>query len=696
MQPAEEALQAALQGPTQRHREGRLDEALAGYAGVAQAFPGEPEPHFRMGLVEAERGALAPARQAIDRALALAERPHYLVALGDVLDRLGSRPQAIAAWSRAATLQPALWPAHARLGVALQEEGRQEEALAHCGAVAELRPQDPGAWNNLAAALVAIGRPGPAEAASRRAIELDPGHASAHFNLGRALLAQDRARDGLAPLERAVLLDPRFAGAWDSLGSARRRTGDLAASREAYERAVSVDPARVGPRVHLAEVLVEIGLPDEAVEAYAGAEERAGTGAAAIGSSRLFAMQFSGRRDRDEVFAEHVAWAARHAPAPRADRAFANDPRPERRLRIGYLSPRFHRSSAAFIHAAVIASHDPGGFQVHCYAEQEIEDEVSARLRASGAAWTRTRGLSDEALAAGLRADGIDIAIDLAGHTPDSRLLALAHGAAPVVGTWLDYFNTTGLDAVDFLVTDELHSPPGDGQRFVERVVRLPSIRLCWEPPGYAPDAIPVRLQAGRPPVFGAFCRMAKISPATRHAWCELLRRVPGSRLVIKNSAAASASSRAIAAGWFAGLGIDPARIEWRGASDHATMLREYLDVDVVLDTFPYNGGVTTLEALWMGRPVVTVSGDTLIGRQSKAMLAAIGLADRLCAPDAARFVETAAALVADAQGLSGLSASLRERVRRSRLVDTAAFTRDLEALLRGEWRRWCTTREPS
>lgn len=684
----EGGLAEALAAPESHHRAGCLPEALAGYESAAKAHPREAEPRFRIGLVHAETGRLTEAESSLREALALAERGHYLYALGDVLERKGARTDAIDAWTRALALNGALIPAHARLGLALVDEGRATEAVTHLRAAAEARPGDARSWNNLAVAQLAAARPTEAEMAARRALDARPDHGAALHTLARALVAQSREAEAKPVLQAATRADPSNARAWDMLGSLCLRAGALLESREAFVRAIAADPALAIAWVHLANFCTHTGLAEEAVEACRRAEALNPPDAAQIGSSRLFAMQYAGHHTRDEVFEAHLDWAARYAPV-RPPVAFANAPDPERRLRIGYLSPRLHRASAAFLHVPVFENHDRTRFEIHCYAEQDIEDDTTRRIRATGVAWTDTRALDDEALARRLREDGIDIAIDLAGHTPGHRLSALAHRPAPVIGTWLDYFNTTGIGTVDFLVSDPVHSPPDDGQPFTERLARLPHCRYCWEPPAYAPEVMPPPCASGAPVVFGSFNRMAKLSPETLRAWCELLDRVPDSRLVVKNSALGGPAEREYFARWFADRGIDPARVDFRGISDHAAMLAEYNGIDIVLDTTPYNGGLTTLEALWMGRPVVAVEGDTLIARQSKAILSAAGLAE-LCAPDLEAYVALAERLARDPSGLARLAAGMRHRLKASPLLDFAGFTRDLEGLLRAEWRRWC------
>lgn len=693
---ARRELATALESAWKAHRSGRLDDAMAGYLAAARDFPGEAEPLFRIGLVHAERGAFAAALETLRRAIAIAEQPHYHYALGDILERSGDRPAAIAAWRRAVMMNGNLAAAHARLGIALQDERLVDQAIPHLVFAARLRGEDPRSWNNLAVALITLDRGVEAESASREALTHDPAYGPAHYNLARALIMQGREAEARPVLEEAVRTDPKNAHAWDLLGSWHLRAGNLLEAGQALEKAVATDPTDDVAWLHLGVFRTHVALPEEAAEAYARAEALAPPDAAQVGSNRLFALQYSSRTSREDVFAAHKAWGAKYAPTRLPSRVFPNAPDPERRIRLGYISPRFHRASVAFLHVPVLEHHDRAAFEVRLYAEQDIEDDVTARIRATGAPWTDTRGLSDEALAERLRADGIDIAIDLAGHTPGHRLTALPHEPAPVIGTWLDYFNTTGVERVDFLISDRVQSPPDDGQGFTERVLRLPHCRYCWEPPAYAPAVAPVPLASGgKGAVFGTFNRMAKVSAATLEAWCALLKRVPSSRLVLKNSALGHAAEREYFSRWFTDRGIDGARLEWRGSSSHADMLAEYRDIDVALDTFPYNGGLTTLEALWMGRPVVALAGDTLISRQSKGILTAIGLPE-LCADDAAGFVATAAALAGDPARLARMSAGLRERVRASPLTDHAGFTRELESLLRAEWRRWCAGRGPA
>lgn len=667
------------------HRAGRLAEARAILAELVAADPRDAEGRFRLALVLADAGDLAGAEREARAALSLAPRGAFAFLLGDLLEREARAGEAIAAFRQATQLDPRLAPAHARLGRLAQESGDLAAALASYRAALALDARDARTWNNLAAALLALPDAPGAEAAARAALAIAPGHAQALFNLARSrLLAGDRAA-AEESLSRSIAADGSNAAAHELLGTVFMQQGRLTRAAEALGRAVALEPGNALAWNRLGNCLGYQGRTPESIAAYRRAVEAGSADAAAIHSNILFAMQYDGRHGAGEIFAEHLAWARRHAPG--------RFPRPERRdpgrgpLRVGYLSPRFHRSSAAFLIVPVIEAHDPRRVEVHCYANQEIEDEVSRRIRARSR-WRNVLALDDAALAEAIRGDGIDILVDLAGHTPGHRLTALARRPAPVAMVWLDYFNTTGLEAVDYLVSDAVHSPPGDPQPFVEEVLRLPRTRFCYEPPAYAPPAAPPRPRAPGEVVFASFGRLSKVSPATLAAWGEVLRRLPHSRLVVKNAALDHPEEHAAHRERFAREGgIDPARLELRGSSSHEAMLAEYAEADLVLDTFPYNGGITTLEALWMGRPVVALRGDALIGRQSAALLSAIGLPE-LVAEDAEAFAELAEALARDPGRRHALSTGLRERMRASPVCDAPGFTRELEDLYAAAWRR--------
>ena len=660
MTQGEASLEAALAAAESLHRAGDLAGALAAYHWSAKTYHGEPEPLFRLGLVYADGDSLDLAEMALRQAIALKERPHYLYALGDVCERAGYRAQAFSAWRRAVVLQPEFAPAHARLGLAFADDNRLDEAILAFRKAVTFSPTDRRNWWNLSVMLARAG-------ADRLALDA---------------------------LEETVRLSPEYARAWELLGTVRLRGGEVLAARDAFRQATRLDVGLATAWLGIANCDTHLGNTSEVLTSLARAEALQPADAAQIGSQRLIALHYTAANTAQAVFEAHRDWARRYAPArPVADR-FHREQDPHKKLRIGYLSPRFHQSSVASLSLSVLLDHDKSGFDIFFYAEQSFEDDITRRLRFSSSGWRETSGKTDEGVADQIRADGIDILVDLAGHTPGHRLPVLAWRAAPVQATWLDYFNTTGIDSVDFIISDSVHSPLEGRQPFVERVARLPVLRYCWTPPNYAPEVSRPAACTGAPPVFGSFNRLAKLSSETLDVWCNLLALLPEARLIVKNSALGHEPERAHVRAWFERRGIDSGRIELRGASSHAAMLAEYLDIDVALDTFPYNGGVTTLEALWMGRPVVALHGDAMISRQSLAILSAIDMTE-LAAPDADAYVAIARALVGNPERLAQVSSGLRPRMRTSAATDVPRFTRDLEALYRQEWKRWCDKPSP-
>ncbi|NJD87504.1 MAG: tetratricopeptide repeat protein [Betaproteobacteria bacterium] len=656
-QPARDEVLEAAGRIAGLSREGRKEEALAEGRALAAAHPARPEARFL---------------------------------LGSLLADLGPRPEAESVLRDCLARWPGLLPARSLLGELLFDRRDFPGALECFRAVAGTRPDDARAWNNVAVAALALGRLDETETAARRAAGLDAGSASSRLVLAKALAARGRNGEALDALRDCLSLDPGDSEALDLQGRLLAQAGAYTRAAESFRAAIAAG-AGAATASRLGDTLLQAGDAPGAVRAYGEAESREGTNAAANASRALFAMHFDGARDATRLFEAHREWASRYAATPSAD-GFSNGREPERRLRIGYVSPRFRASSAAFLLLPVLEAHDPAGVELHCYAEQEGGDGISERIRSRAAGWTDTRALDDDALAAAIRGDGIDVVVDLAGHTPGNRLRALSRKPAPVVLTWLDYCDTTGCGAFDALLTDSLHSPPGDRQRFVERRLRLDPLRYCYAPPDYAPPVTLPPSAKGDAVTFGAFHRFAKIGPEVLRTWAELLALDPRFRLVIKNDALNDEGERERHRERLARAGLPADRLELRPASPHAQALREYGDVDIALDAFPYNGGITTLEALYMGRPVVAFAGDTLISRQSSAILRAAGL-DALVAADAKAMIRLAAGLAFDRDGLARLCAGLRERLVASPVCDASAFTRRLEAAYRAAWRDWCAGR---
>ena len=533
--------------------------------------------------------------------------------------------------------------------------GRLQEAQTAYLAALE---REPASFAALAGMTELAERAGDADAAlhyGNALVMLHPDDARAHFALGNHFARQYEFERARACYRRTVELDPGASGAWNNLGNVEKYLGNLREGIACYDRAVACDPDN-----------------------------------ATLHSNALIALYYDTSTSHEEMLARHQAWAQRHAARyyPHG-REWPNARDPGRVLHVGYVSGSLDGRVLGHFLRHVFPHHDRGQVVTYAYSCTRHADDVTAELAAAFDRWRDIQAQDDAAVAAQVERDGIDILVDLDGHTPDARLLVFARKPAPVAITWLGYWNTTGMTTVDYILTDPWTTPQDSPQRFTEQPLRLPASRLCYAPVAYAPEVAPLPCASGRAFTFGSFNRYDKLGPELVGCWAEILRRVPASRLVIKNSAIAIPHARAELSRLFAARGIAQDRIELRPRSPHAVLLAEYGDVDLGLDTFPYNGGLTTCEALWMGVPMVAIEEERMISRQTAAMLRQVG-GEEFIAGTRDEYVALAVRWAQQPERLAAVRASLRERMRASPLCDGARFTRALEAAYRSVWRRYC------
>jgi predicted O-linked N-acetylglucosamine transferase (SPINDLY family) len=380
---------------------------------------------------------------------------------------------------------------------------------------------------------------------------------------------------------------------------------------------------------------------------------------------------------------------------PKPD-TYINDRTDGRRLKVGYVSPDFRQHSVAYFLEPLLRSHDRKVIEVFCYAEVGWPDTVTERFKQLADHWVTTVGMSDDATAERIRRDGIDILVDLAGHTSKNRLPVFARKPAPVQVTWLGYPNTTGLTAIDYRFVDAVTDPEGETEALAsETLVRLPGGFLCYGGPDDAPAPGPVPSLTTGTVTFGSFNNPAKLSAATLDAWADVLARLPQARLLLKGKPFADPATRALYLDRLAKRGVAVERIElvaWLPEEGHLAL---YNRIDIALDPFPYNGTTTTCEALWMGVPVITLRGDRHASRVGASLLTQTRLTD-LIADSVEAYVETAVALAGDPARLSELRQSLRPRMAASPLCDAPAFADKIEHAYRTIWQRWCAAPDPA
>jgi protein O-GlcNAc transferase len=578
------------------------------------------------------------------------------------------------------------------LGVIAGRAGHPQASLALFDQTLALSPAFAEAHCNRGAALATLGRLTEADAAVRRSLALKPDYAEAWFGLGNLRAVQGADDDAIDAFRQALKLQPDNAQAWTNLAISLQRQGKLDEAVAAYERARAILPGVALIHYNLAIAHLILGRTDEAV---AGCRQAVALDPRYVlaHSNLLTCMTYQAGGSPAERLSAHRAWDWAHGERLRpASAAYPNDRDPERRLRIGYVSGDFHMHPVGWLLANVLPAHDKAQVEVFCYANDPVTDGVTARLKAAADHWRDIAGLADEALAARVREDGIDILVDLSGHTDKNRLLAFARKPAPVQASWLGYPGTTGLSAMDYLIMDAVTAPAGAEAWCAEALVRLPHGRFCYAPPA---DAPPVAERPQGPVTFGSFNNLAKVGPDVVRLWARVLAAVPGSRLVLKWKALSEASARGRLTTAFAAEGIGADRLDLRAASPHAQMLGEYGDIDIALDPFPYSGGMTSAEALWMGVPAVTWPQDRIASRQTAAFLSELGLTD-LAAGSEDDYVRIAADLAADAARRADLRRTLRPRMAASPLTDGAQFTPGLEAAYRRMWRRWCAGEAPA
>jgi protein O-GlcNAc transferase len=672
------------------HQAGRLAEAEACYRRVLAAQPNHADALNMLGALAHQVGRSDVAVELIRRAIEIdGDNPGYFYHLGGALQGQGKLDEAVAAFRQTIRLEPDLADAHCNLGNLLRSQGKLDEAVAAYRQAVRIRPGMAEFRLNLGIGLKEQGKLDEAAAAYRGALQIKPDYAEAQCNLGMVLREQGRLDEAVNACLEAIRMRPAFADAHLALGNALWQQGRLGEAIMACHQAIRINPDHAAAYCALGNALYEQGKPEEAIAAYSEAVRRK-PDLAGWGSNLLLCLNYDERVAAATLFEAHRDWAGRHASPPSWPVSHANDRSPERRLKVGYVSPDFRSHSVAHFLEPLLTSHDRNAIEVFCYAEVSWSDARTERFKQLADHWVVTVGMSDEELAERIRRAGIDILVDLAGHTAKNRLLVFARKPAPVQVTWLGYPNTTGLTAIEYRLVDGVTDPIGQADVLAtEALVRLPGGFLCYDAAHDAPQPAPPPCLAAGAVTFGSFNSAAKLSGATLDAWAALLTRLPTARLLLKGKAFADPATCASFLERLGKRGVAAQRVELAAYVPEAEHLASYSRVDIALDPFPYNGTTTTCEALWMGVPVVALRGDRHAGRVGASLLAQLGLND-LIADSVEEYVEIAAALAGDPARLADLRRSLRPRMAGSPLCDAPSFARKIEAAYRTMWRNWC------
>jgi predicted O-linked N-acetylglucosamine transferase (SPINDLY family) len=674
------------------NRKQRRAAASGGPTGSGPAGPGGGPVDRALELavqhLQAGRAALAeaPLREVL---AAVPRHADAQAMLGSVQQTLGRTDEAIASYRAALAVNPRFPAVLCNLGNLLQATGRLDESVDSYRRALTLVPGDATVHSNLGSALKALGKLDDAAASFAQALALRPDLIEARLNLANLWLVQKKFDEAGAAYRAIAAQRPDLPGVFSNLGMVLRTQGKMAEALDAYQRSLAINAADPAAHANLGNVLADLGRLDEAHASYQRALALK-PDYADVRSSVLMLLNYDPAQTPETLLAAHRDYARALPPQP-APAPHANTRDPERLLRIGYVSADFCAHPVGYFVLPVLAAHDRARVSVHCYSGRLVEDDVSAQLRGHAAVWRSTVGVDDAGLDAQIRADGIDILIDLAGHTAGNRLTAFARQPAPVQITWLGYPATTGVSAIGHRLTDAFADPAPDADaQGTEALVRLPGGFHCYVPTERAPDTVPSpSLTTGRV-TFGSFNNLSKVNDAVIDVWGRVIAAVPDSRLLVKARPLADPDTRARYQARFAAAGIPAERLSliataesWR---DH---MAQYGQVDVALDPFPYNGTTTTCDALWMGVPVIALRGDRHAGRVGVSLLSHVGLPE-LIADTLDDYVAKAAALAQALDRRAALRGDLRQRLAASSIGDPQRFTRTLEDAYRDLWRRWC------
>ncbi|WP_204250025.1 tetratricopeptide repeat protein [Rhodoferax koreense] len=671
-----------------QHDQGLLAEAEASFRQALALLPEFAEAHSNLALVLQQQGRLVEAEPAFRQAMALkpeSANAHYN--LGTNLKAQGQLKEAEDRFRTALELRPDFMPAMLNLDRVLQDQGRWIDAEVYWRDALRAKPDFLTGYVSLSQVLRRQQRAGEALACLRRALEIAPDSVALNFQVGSVLKDLGRFDEAEQSCRRAIDIDPTSAVGWNNLAEVFNATQRLVEAEQGFRKAIALEPELAPAHGNLGIVLQNQGRLHEAEDSMRRALALNPADATAHGNL-LFVLNYHPDKTGDEVFAEYRAYDENFCVQHRAEwRSHANTKDPARVLRVGYVSPDFRSHSCANFLEPLLSRHDKRQVRIYAYAELLREDAATARYKSYVDHWVPTRGMSDAALAERIRADGIDILVDLAGHTGGNRLGVFARKPAPVSLSWMGYGCTTGLSAIDYFLTDEASAPHGSERFFAERPWRLP-VGWAYRPAGAAQMGEVSALPALRNGfvTFGTLTRAVRVNHRTVRVWAELLKRVADSRLVIDSRSYQDAETQEELAQRFVAQGIARERLLIGCHSPPWDVLR---GIDIGLDCFPHNSGTTLFETLYMGIPYVTLADRPSVGCLGSSILQGIGHPEWIAQTEE-DYIARAAALAGDTARLAQIRAGLRPAMQASALMDEAAFTRNVEDAYRQMFNQWC------
>lgn len=647
------------------------------------------EAHCNLGVALQDVGRLEEAAASYRQAITC--KPDFAVAhnnLGNTLNDLGCLEEAAASCRQAIALKPDLVEAHNNLGNTLNGLERMEEAEASYRRAIVLKPDLAEAHNNLGNTLKKLGRMEEAETSYRRAIALKPDYAEAHSNLGNVLDDMGRLEEAETIFRRALKIRPDYAEVYSNLGNTLKELGRPDEAEDSYRRAIALKPYYAEAYCNLGVTLQYIGSLYEAEASYRRAIALKPDYTDAH-SNLLFLSNYVASRGSTVCLEEARNYGLLVSAKVKEKFAVWRCLTKPSWLRIGLISGDLGNHPVGHFLESILAQLDPASLALMAYPTTNRFDDLTDRIRPCFQSWKPLVGLSDETAARLIHSDGVHILLDLAGHTAHNRLPVFAWKPAPVQATWLGYFATTGMAEMDYLLGDPYNTPVHEASNFTETIWRLPEISLCFTPPHSDVEIEPLPALSKGTITFGCFNNLTKMNDAVVDIWAKVLRAIPSASLFIKAKQLGGAPVREHTLQRFAERGISPDRLRLEEFSSRVDYLKAYNQVDIALDPFPFPGGTTSAEGLWMGVPVLTKKGDCFISHQGESIATNAGLADWIAENDD-DYVAKAVLHTQDLKHLAGLRAGLRQQVIASPLFDAPSFARNLQDALWGMWDKWC------
>lgn len=721
-----------LQQAIEHHHAGRIQDAERLYRAILEVQPSHPDANHNLGVIAVQVKKVASGLPHFQAALkANKNEPQYwlsyldaLIQLGqleiarkilsqvreqgfneEVLQRLTRRlempsKEEIASLTelfnqkyfveceKAARILNIQYPHHGfgwkLLGAAVQQQGRTTEALNFMRKAVELSPSDSKAHNNLGLMLHELGLWSEAEAYLRQALTLAPDFAEAYSNLGILLKDQKKFNEAEACLRRSIELKPDLAEAYGNLGVILKDKGSLVEAQANLRQALKIRPRFPNAYSNLGTIYRELGQLELAIENYRTALALDPQNMEAH-SNLLYTMNHATHVTPAECFEEAKRYCNKVEKPVNAPISWLSRRKSLRPLRVGLVSGDLCNHPVGYFLEGILTHIDPLRIELFAYPTMPRPDGLTDRIRSSILNWRTMFGQSDDAFVDQIIADEIDILIDLSGHTALNRLPVFARKPAPVQVTWLGYFATTGLTTIDYLIADPWVLPEAEEKYFSENIWRLPQTRLCFTPPKFDIDVSSLPALKNGYITFGCFNNPSKMNDLVVAHWARIMDSIPNSRLLLKGKQFSDDFFRKNTISRFVSCGIDKKRLTLEGPESRAEYLAAYRNVDISLDPFPYPGGTTTVEGLWMGVPVLTLSGTTLLSRQGHGLLQNVGLSNWI-AKDLDEYVALAIAHCEDFSKLAALRQRLRQQLIESPICNSKYFAKNLENALEKMW----------